>query len=362
MSECNIICINCGKQGHKLRECKNPVTSYGIICINFLDKDISYYIDIYNKSKYTNICSVDKYSNFINQIVNELKILMVCRKNTIGYFEFIRGNYKLENKNYIKKLFECMTVNEIQLLSNNKFNFDFLWKKLWGMDIIKVDTSYIDNEYHKSKIKFEQFNILYDIDLEFASNSEFEWETPEWGFPKGRRNMNESDLECACREFEEETGLTSAEYKILDIKPLYENFTGSDGRPYRHIYYIAQSSNLKISIRNDFQLLEISDIKWVKYYEGMNLIRNYNKEKKKLLRLFFNIIKNIIHTGISFLAPIPTITSPTVAPLAATPLAATPLTTPLVTSAATTSATESTTQPVIQTDISISKEFHVKII
>ena len=89
----------------------------------------------------------------------------------------------------------------------------------------------------------------------------------------------------------------------------------------------------------------------------MNLIRNYNKEKKKLLRLFFNIIKNIIHTGISFLAPIPTITSPTVAPLAATPL-----TTPLVTSAATTSATESTTQPVIQTDISISKEFHVKII
>ena len=32
------------------------------------------------------------------------------------------------------------------------------------------------------------------------------WDTPEWGFPKGRRNYQENDLTCGLREFEEETG------------------------------------------------------------------------------------------------------------------------------------------------------------
>ncbi len=31
------------------------------------------------------------------------------------------------------------------------------------------------------------------------------WIEPEWGFPKGRRNNQETDLDCALREFKEET-------------------------------------------------------------------------------------------------------------------------------------------------------------
>ena len=38
------------------------------------------------------------------------------------------------------------------------------------------------------------------------------YESPEWGFPKGRRNMHESDLDCAKREFEEETGIDESFY------------------------------------------------------------------------------------------------------------------------------------------------------
>ena len=29
----------------------------------------------------------------------------------------------------------------------------------------------------------------------------------DWGFPKGRRNLRESDYDCALREFEEETDI-----------------------------------------------------------------------------------------------------------------------------------------------------------
>ena len=36
------------------------------------------------------------------------------------------------------------------------------------------------------------------------------------GFPKGRRNLGESDQDCAIREFEEESGFKSKDYVILN--------------------------------------------------------------------------------------------------------------------------------------------------
>ena len=38
------------------------------------------------------------------------------------------------------------------------------------------------------------------------SNKNSNWIEPEWEVPKGRRNLNESDIDCALREFTEETG------------------------------------------------------------------------------------------------------------------------------------------------------------
>ena len=58
-----------------------------------------------------------------------------------------------------------------------------------------------------------------------------------------RRYMN-----CAIREFSEETGvdISSASSEILKvIKPINENFVGSNGVNYRHIYYISFDENQK---------------------------------------------------------------------------------------------------------------------
>jgi len=46
------------------------------------------------------------------------------------------------------------------------------------------------------------------------TNSTTNWETPEWEFPKGRRNYQENDLACALREFEEETGYSKNDINI----------------------------------------------------------------------------------------------------------------------------------------------------
>ena len=84
---------------------------------------------------------------------------------------------------------------------------------------------------------------------------------PEWGFPKGKRNYQETDFKCATREFYEETGYSSDDINILiNVMPYEEVFIGSNFKTYKHKYYIAnfKGDNKKIN----FQISEISDMKW----------------------------------------------------------------------------------------------------
>ena len=53
----------------------------------------------------------------------------------------------------------------------------------------------------------------YDLESLIAE-SNTNWKTPEWGFPKGRRNYQETDIKCAFREFYEETGYDKDSLKI----------------------------------------------------------------------------------------------------------------------------------------------------
>jgi predicted NUDIX family NTP pyrophosphohydrolase len=49
----------------------------------------------------------------------------------------------------------------------------------------------------------EKFNTLKTNNF-FTTELKNDYEEPEWGFPKGRRNPNEKNLKCALREFYEE--------------------------------------------------------------------------------------------------------------------------------------------------------------
>ena len=126
---------------------------------------------------------------------------------------------------------------------------------------------------------------------------ECNYEEPEWGFPKGRRNLHETDYHCAVREFEEESGLTKKQYNVnFNIKPLDEVFLGSNNIRYRHIYYIAeytdQTKSLEVDKSNFTQVSEVSNIKWFPYEEALERIRPYNEEKKKVLIEANNILNN----------------------------------------------------------------------
>lgn len=246
-------CNNCGKQGHQYHQCKRPITSIGIVAF--------------------------RYRN------NRREFLLICRKNTLGYVDFMRGKYKLYNKQLIENLINEMTTEE----KNNllKKNFAELWKDLWG--------NYIGMQYRNeetaSKDKFNslkqgillQSNDTYTL-KELITKSKTNWETPEWGFPKGRRNYQENDIVCAIREFEEETGYNKENLNIIqNIIPFEEIFTGSNFKSYKHKYYIAQIEN-NISPTRGFQESEVSKIQWCTLDEALERIRPYSLEKKDVLQ------------------------------------------------------------------------------
>ena len=95
--------------------------------------------------------------------------------------------------------------------------FDELWKALWGE---RVGLQY-KNEEKMSQEKFKTLKLginngTNEFNLkDLVKSSETKWEEPEWGFPKGRRNNLENDLNCALREFEEELGISRTTVSLM---------------------------------------------------------------------------------------------------------------------------------------------------
>jgi len=263
----NLYCGNCGKYGHVYRRCLSPIISTGVI--------------LFKKQN------------------NKLYYLLVQRKDTLGFVEFMRGKYNLENVTYINKLFQIMTKKERDSII--QFSFDKLWNNLW----MKQNNKLYHNEYDSSKKKFNKLKKGFNNKSEFISltnlnkNNIVYWTEPEWGIPKGRRNQKESNLECAIREFSEETGIDKKNLNILyQIDPLEELFSGTNNIRYKHIYYVAAANNniknmnFKIDKTNMDQVSEISNIKWHSLTDALNNIRSYNIEKKNVLEKLHKLLIN----------------------------------------------------------------------
>jgi 8-oxo-dGTP pyrophosphatase MutT (NUDIX family) len=250
-------CGNCGKKGHVYRKCLAPITSLGVI--------------IYKKN-----------SN------NKREYLMIRRRDTLGFVEFMRGKYNLSNYSYVYELFNIMTESErIRLVERD---FDVLWNELW----MNKNTRQYHNEYENSRKKFNKLKTgFYNendevVSLEIIHKSEpIKWKEPEWGFPKGRRMLKENDIECATREFREETGLENTDYTICEeLGRIEETFYGTNNIRYRHIYFIGIWNSTKevvVDKTNFSQVSEIGNIAWFPYEIAHNKIRSYNWEKKRLL-------------------------------------------------------------------------------
>ena len=148
----SIFCNNCGKSGHLFHQCKLPITSIGIIALRKVDSGI--------------------------------EILLIRRKNTLGFVDFMRGKYNINNISYIINLFNKMSIEERNLILTQDFHY--LWKYLWG--------SNINNQYkNEERISNEKLSILKEgitIDGKIVNistiidSTDEEYVEPEWGFQK----------------------------------------------------------------------------------------------------------------------------------------------------------------------------------
>ncbi len=261
------LCNNCGKQGHSFHQCKLPITSYGIILCRPSNKGVQF--------------------------------LMIRRKDSFGYIDFIRGKYSPYNIEQLQHTINEMSVNEKKQIITEPFNK--LWAMMWGNT---SSENQFRSEESISVKKFELItngvyinNVKYTL-RDLVEKSDTAWTETEWEFPKGRRNPQERDLDCGLREFEEETGYSQDSIAIVEnILPFEEIFIGSNHKSYKHKYFLAYMSEYKNQEKDDmvnlqkFQKSEVSKLEWKTFDECLKSIRPYNLEKKKIITNINNLLQ-----------------------------------------------------------------------
>lgn len=234
------LCANCGQSGHYYKHCKFPICSFGIICFRAI-ADIS-----------------------TNAVVPQY--LMVQRKDSLMFVEFVRGKYTSSDRSYLANIVAGMTSDEQYRVRT--MTFQELWEGVWGKSAPKkcLATEYRTSSQSYSELCSGVHGFTLSDVLQSVKTYRFE---REWGFPKGRRNIRESDVVCAQREFYEESGISCAAIHQFFIN-FEELFMGSNGVAYKHKYYLARLMDLRVGDTdavNALQAKEISCTRWMTYSE-----------------------------------------------------------------------------------------------
>ena len=250
-------CSNCGKAGHFFRECREPITSLGILAFRR------------------------------PAVAKPVEWLLVRRRVSIGFIEIMRGKYENRDTECIQSLIDQATVEEREMLLTR--GFADLWRDLWNGPASRRYQA----EFEQSKAKFDVLRTRGTL-AHLCSQSTTSWTEPEWGFPKGRRSSTESELSCALRETKEEAGVLSKVLRVLDMSPLLEEYKGSNGICYRHRYWLAEAAptlEVRMDATNLDQRREISDVRWCSMDQALALIRPYSKEKIAVLAAAATVAK-----------------------------------------------------------------------
>lgn len=245
-------CVNCGIYGHTFRDCTAPVMSFGICAIKFIDSAPHY--------------------------------LLVRRRDSLCYMEFLRGKYKLDKIDYITLLINGMTVEERGRLLVRPF--EKLWSDLWNGQ----NTRQFRTEFENARRNFENLKTNGDSNgktlSQYIETCTQHFTEAEWGFPKGRRALREREEDCALREFKEETGIPSKFLTLLDEPALVEEYVGTNNIPYKQTYFIACCKPNIIAMiqpNNHVMKREIGDIGWFKFEDALVRIRESNPHKRAVL-------------------------------------------------------------------------------
>lgn len=235
------------KKKIRRRKPKEPIMSYGIIA--------------YTGSGCTR-SDLDNKSN--------IRFLLYQRRDTFEYIDFLRGLWKDEEQ--VREMISMMTPDERERLLN--YNFEDLWKDLWADRELSGSPTMPPADISA----YNKFMIISKKIPDIIATTQSRTKETLWGFPKGKKNnFSENEIDCALREFSEETKIQPSYITNIINTPFVEKFQGSNGKIYSTLYYLCKCSSeapkpekLKTPhlIRKETLSEEALDAKWLTFTEA----------------------------------------------------------------------------------------------
>ena len=187
------------------------------------------------------------------------EILLVRKRFTYAFNQFIHGKYNSSNNEELISLFSGMTLDE--KIDINSLNFMQMWYRVW------LNSPRPTLTFTSAKHKFEKVFATDDGPVRLrrllacAAHSQRVWE-----IPKGRRkNKAEADIHCAVREFGEETGIEKKEYSLIPgAQRRYSYIDG--GVRYTVTYYFALARHTiipRVHFGAQGQIDEVAEARWM---------------------------------------------------------------------------------------------------
>lgn len=232
-----------------------------------------------------------------NLETNQYEMLLVKKRCTYNFIEFVLGHYAKNNESRLLYLFNGMTNSEKLTILSLDFGNIYYNVFLTNPDAVHFDDSTTEPEnllkYKECKRKFMDAFVRDDgVRLHKLINKSRNVETI-WEVPKGRKSdPQEKEIMCAVRETCEETGVGLDKYELLlDISP--RRMTHMDvNTKYISYIYIAAINNQKfvpkVTFNSKQQISEVVNIAWMTLDQIKNVDSNSLYEFAKVV---FKLLK-----------------------------------------------------------------------
>jgi 8-oxo-dGTP pyrophosphatase MutT (NUDIX family) len=221
----------------------------------------------------------------VNTTINkQLELLVVRKLHTYAFAVFVLGRYASNDTEAQIKLFNRMEIDEKRELLS--LDFSIFWYHIWS-------SNNRPSSYFSAKNKFD---LLFVADggiklraLLAKSNSHG---TRKWEIPKGRkRDKTESDIQCAIREFGEETKIMPGSYKLFPSAWKTEKYIDDDIQ-YINKYYFAYTKHATptIDFNDPHQIQEVSGA----VFMTLDELRKVDPRLAVFAKPIFQYVKNQI--------------------------------------------------------------------
>lgn len=237
----------------------------------------------------------------INPATRRPEAVLVRGRYSDEYAEFVHGRYSRKNIRGMSALFDAMSVNE--RLDVYSLDFSQMWYRIWltaerrelyNKKLAKFQTSWMRDD---SGEQLRQLVMASSTDPGARHHND---SGVRWEFPKGKRTSNrEPDLNCAVREFEEETGIAKRDYQIL---PGFKRRVSHVhmGVRYVNVYYVAiarRPLEPRLDLRTLDQVVEVSEVRWMDV-EQIRLIDSPARRLETTVAPIFKYVKRYMRGAI----------------------------------------------------------------